>query len=53
MRIQNGTGITPMMSDEQTLKIVNEAFLPYYSKGEYYKGTLEGLKVLLQQLQPK
>jgi uncharacterized membrane protein YgcG len=52
MRIQNGSGISAKLSDEATQQIVNTDFLPYFEKGAYYKGTLTGLRALMQKLQP-
>jgi len=50
MRIQTGSGLAVQLSDEETQKIVDTDFLPYYEKGQYYKGTLNGLEVLIHKL---
>ena len=50
MRIQTGSGLTVQLPDTDTQQIVDTDFLPYYEKGEYYKGTLHGLQVLMQKL---
>lgn len=49
MRIQNGVGLK--MSDGETQKIVDADFLPSYDKGQYYKGTIDGLNALMARLQ--
>lgn len=51
MRIQNGEGIT-QLNDEATQKIVDKDFLPFFEKGEYYAGTLRGIKALMHKLAP-
>jgi uncharacterized protein len=53
MRIQNGNGITALMSDADTQKIVDTQFLPSFEQGEFYKGTLAGLQAIIQKLQPQ
>lgn len=51
MRIQNGYGIEKILSDEETKKIVDEAFIPEFARGEFYKGTLSGLNLLMTTVQ--
>ena len=51
MRIQNGVGLAAALPDVETQKIVDGTFLPEYEKGEYYKGTQEGLAAIMQRLQ--
>lgn len=53
MRIQNGEGITARLTDQQTQEIVNQSFLPSYTKRKYYEGTVEGLTALMQHLDQK
>jgi uncharacterized protein len=53
MRISNGYGIEKIMTDEETKKIIDEEFTPYFKKGEYYEGTLNGLKKLMEVLRGK
>jgi len=51
IRIQNGSGIEKMLPNVQTKKIIDEAFIPFFKKGQYYEGTLNGLKTLMQRLE--
>ena len=50
IRIQNGRGIEKVLSNAETKKIIDEAFIPFFKKGKYYEGTLNGLKTLIQRL---
>ncbi len=51
MRIQNGSGIEKVLPNAGTKKIIDEAFIPFFKKGQYYEGTLNGLKTLMQRLE--
>ena len=51
LRIQNGVGVASALPDADTQKIVDTNFLPEYEKGNYYKGTLDGLMAIMQKLQ--
>jgi uncharacterized protein len=53
IRINNGKGIEKLITDAETLKIVNSYFIPYLKKGEYYSGTLTGLKELIKLIKRK
>lgn len=53
MHIQNGKGIEKVMSDLQTKKIVDSVFIPHYKKDEYYVGTREGVKAIMEYLRDK
>lgn len=48
MRIENGYGIERIVNDEETKKIVNDAFIPFFRKDEYYEGVLSGINELKQ-----
>jgi len=50
MRIQNGYGIEGVLSDSQTKKFVDNAFIPRFKEGNYYKGTLDGITAIMQFL---
>jgi uncharacterized protein len=50
MRIENGYGIEGVLSDNETKKIINSAFIPYFKKGLYYKGTITGLRAIMDKL---
>jgi uncharacterized membrane protein YgcG len=51
MRIQNGVGVSAVLPDAETQKIVDTDFLPEYEKGDYYQGTLTGLGIIMQKFQ--
>lgn len=53
IRIQNGYGIEKIITDEETKKIIEKSFLPDFKKGEYYKGTLNGLLEIIRVLKSK
>ena len=50
IRIENGYGIEKIISDADTKAILDSAILPYFKKGEYFEGTLEGLKTIMARL---
>jgi uncharacterized protein len=51
MRIANGYGIEKIMFYAQTKTIIDTAFLPYFKKGEYFQGTVSGLKAIMKKLE--
>ncbi len=51
VRIQNGAGLMKLLPNTGTKTIIDEAFLPYFRKGQYYEGTLNGLRTLMQRLE--
>ncbi|MCI9846496.1 TPM domain-containing protein [Flavobacterium pectinovorum] len=53
IRIQNGNGITKIISDEQTKEIIEQDFIPEFKKGNYYKGVLDGINKLIEVLKLK
>lgn len=53
MRIQNGNGIAKIMTNDETGEIIDRYFVPYFREGDYYKGTLEVLKRLIEVLKAK
>lgn len=53
MRIQNGYGIEKVITDAETKVIVDTAFLPYFKEANYFKGTFNGLTVLMARLLEK
>ncbi len=53
MRITNGYGIERILSNEETKTIIDTYFIPDFKKGEYYKGTLTGLRELMKLLNLK
>jgi uncharacterized protein len=53
IRIQNGDGITPILSDEETSEIIRNQFFPYFKKDEYFKGTQAGLLKIMELLKTR
>ncbi|WP_431211895.1 TPM domain-containing protein [Puia sp. P3] len=51
IRIQNGAGIEKILPNADTKKIIDEAFIPYFRKGQYYEGVVSGLRTLMQRLE--
>lgn len=51
IRIQNGGGIERVLSNADTKKIIDDDFIPFFKKGQYYEGVLSGLKTLMQRLE--
>jgi uncharacterized protein len=51
IRIQNGSGITKGLPNADTKKIIDESFIPFFKKGQYYEGLLNGLKTIMQRLE--
>ncbi len=50
IRIQNGNGIVPRLSDAKTKTIIDEAFIPHFKKNEYFEGTVEGIGQIVEHL---
>lgn len=50
IRIQNGDGITLVLSDEETAKIIRNQIIPYFKKEEYFEGTQAGLFEIIKLL---
>lgn len=53
IRIQNGNGIDKIITNEETKKIIDNYFIKGFKKGEYYKGTLNGLCEIIKLLKSK
>jgi uncharacterized protein len=53
IRINNGLGIEKLISDTETKVIIDNYFIPYFKKGQYYDGTLTGLTELIKLLKTK
>jgi uncharacterized protein len=51
IRIQNGSGIEKVLPNADTKKIIDESFIPFFRKGQYYEGLRNGLKTLMQRLE--
>ena len=50
IRIQNGDGITLVLSDDETAKIIRNQIIPYFKKEEYFEGTQAGLFEIIRLL---
>ena len=50
MRISNNFGIERILSDAETQQIIDKSFIPSYQRSKYYKGTLNGLKALINKI---
>ena len=50
IRIQNGLGIEKILSNNETQEIIDNKFLPNFSNGQFYRGTLQGLQALMTKL---
>lgn len=53
MVIQNGRGIEKGLSDQETEQIIATGFVGNFMKGNFYEGTLVGLKTLIEALEEK
>lgn len=50
IRIQNGDGITSILSNEETSEIIQNQIIPYFKKEEYFEGTQLGLLKIIDLL---
>lgn len=50
IRIQNGYGIEPLLSNDATQQIVHSAFIPQYRETRYFEGTYQGIQALISAL---
>lgn len=53
IRIHNGYGIEKLISDEETKKVLDEFFIPYFRQGKYYEGAVAGLQGLTELVKTK
>ena len=53
IRIQKGDGITPILSDVETLEIIQNQIIPYFKKEEYFQGTKAGILKLIELLRKR
>ena len=47
VRISNGEGIVPQLSDSATQQIIDKEMIPSFKKGAYFDGLVSGLKALM------
>ena len=50
IRIQNGDGISSILSNEETSEIIQNQIIPYFKKEEYFEGTQLGLLKMIDLL---
>jgi uncharacterized protein len=50
LRIQNGKGIEPILSDSATKIIIDSSFIAYFKTTEYFLGTVNGVRAIIQKL---
>jgi uncharacterized protein len=50
MRIVNGHGIVPLLSDDETGELIASVFVPYFQAGKYYEGCYYGLATLMNTI---
>ena len=53
IRIENGDGITSILTDEETKSIIDKSFIPNFKEAKYFEGTKEGLKMIIKHLKTK
>ena len=53
IRIQNGNGTEKIFTNEETQLVIDNYFIPYFKKEEYFNGTLSGLKEIMRVLKSK
>jgi uncharacterized protein len=50
MRIENGYRIEKIISDAETENIITSAFVPAFKQGNYFEGTVNGIKAIMEKL---
>lgn len=50
IRISNGEGIVPYLSDQVTKAIIDAVILPRFREGAYFQGLLDGLNAIQRKL---
>ena len=53
IRIQNGYGIEKILSNEETKQIIDKVFIPEFKKGDFYRGTHNGIAAIIAKLDSK
>lgn len=52
IQIQNGYGISPILNDIETKRIIDEEIIPFFRDGKFYEGLVHGINVLEEKLKP-
>jgi uncharacterized protein len=50
IQIQNGYGISPVLNDIETKRIIDEEIIPYFRDGKFYEGLVHGVNVIKSKL---
>lgn len=50
IRIQNGFGIEPILTNDETKKIIDTVFIPAFADRQFFKGTFDGINALVVQI---
>ena len=53
IRIENGYGNEKFLSDDETKQIIENYFIPDFKNADYFKGTMNGLKEIMNRLKAK
>jgi uncharacterized protein len=53
IRIQNGDGIVPILSNEETSEIIQNVIIPFFKKENYFEGTQSGLLKIIELLKKR
>lgn len=53
IRITNGEGITEILSDKETKRIIDEVMIPEFRKNNYYKGLENGLHAIFDKFKTR
>jgi len=53
IRIQNSVGVEMIINNDETKKIIDSNFIPYFRKGDYFGGTMSGLLQIMQVINEK
>ena len=51
IRIENGSGIEKIMSNEATKEIIDEYFIPEFKNGKFFEGTWNGLNAIISHVE--
>jgi uncharacterized protein len=49
IRISNGYGIEPILSDKETKKIIDEIIIPEFKNERYYEGIRKGILKIIEK----
>lgn len=47
IRINNGYGIEPILSDQETAEIIQNVIIPHFKLGNYFEGTVAGINQIM------